>query len=224
MAITFSMTARDMVTQAMREIGVLASGENPTADEMSDGIVRLNSMLKSWAAKGLNLWRDTQGSVDLAAGTSSAMLVGAVTVSEVRLVTSVTNERSLGRWEADDYAVIPNKTTRGEPSVYAVRTEVSGLTLQLWPVPARDVTVRYSYGRITDDVIEPSDPVDVPQMFQETVWKCLAVKLAPTFGKARTDPQTVQLVAADAANLERDMLDFDRPASYQIGTDLNGYP
>jgi hypothetical protein len=223
MATTFSMTARDMVTQAMREIGVLASGENPTSDELSDGILRLNSMLKAYAAKGLNLWRDTDSSVGFAAGVSSMPLPGALSVSGVRLVTNG-SERLMAQWEADQYASLPNKATRSTPVAYTLITATTGLTIQLWPVPDKPYTVRYSYGRITADVVQPSDPVDVPQMFQEAVWLALAVRLAPTFGKARTDPQTVQLVAQRAAELERDMLDFDRPASYQIGSDLDAYP
>ncbi|NYD88750.1 hypothetical protein [Sphingomonas melonis] len=224
MATNFKMTARDMVTQAMREIGVLASGENPSADELADGILRLNSMLKAWAAKGLNLWRNTQGTVDFAAGISSAAIPEALTVGEARLLLSGGTERPLALWESDQYAVLPNKGSVGVPVAYTMISQVGGLTMQLWPVPSRDVTIRYSFGRITADVIQPSDPVDVPQMFQEAVWLMLAVRMAPTFGKARTDPQTVQLVAARAAELERDMLDFDRPASYQLGTDLDGYP
>lgn len=223
MATSFSMTARDMVTQAMREIGVLASGENPTSDELSDGILRLNSMLKAYAAKGLNLWRDTQASVDFAVGVSSMPLPGALTVGAARLVTNGT-ERLLAQWEVDDYAVLPNKTTRATPVAYTLITATGGLTMQLWPVPDKAYTVRYSYGRITADVVQPSDPVDVPQMFQEAVWMALAVRLAPTFGKARTDPQTIQLVMQRAAELERDMLDFDRPASYHMGSDLDAYP
>ncbi|MET1083764.1 MAG: hypothetical protein ABWY12_12065 [Burkholderiales bacterium] len=223
MATTFSMTARDMIVQAMREIGVLASGENPTSDELSDGVLRLNSMLKAYAAKGLNLWRNTDGSVDFAVGVSAMPLPGALSVSGVRLVTNGT-DRLLAQWEADQYASLPNKATRATPVAYTLITSTSGLTLQLWPVPDKAYTVRYDYGRITADVVEPSDPVDVPQMFQEAVWLALAVRLAPTFGKARTDPQTVALVAQRAAELERDMLDFDRPASYQIGSDLDAYP
>jgi hypothetical protein len=223
MITSFTMTARDMVTQAMREIGVIASGEQPTADEIADGILRLNSMLKAWAAKGLNLWRDTQATIDFAAGVSSAILPGALSVGSARLVQNG-SERILALWETDQFAVLPNKAQRGTPIVYLLRQDVTGIAIQLWPVPEEAVTVAYSYGRVTTDVIQPSDPVDVPQMFQEAVWKNLAVKLVPMFGKARADPQTVQVVAADAAALERDMLDWDRPSSYQLGPDLDQYP
>ncbi len=212
-----------MVTQAMREIGVLASGEDPTSDELSDGLLRLNSMLKAYAAKGLNLWRDTDGSVDFAAGVSSMPIVGAASVGTVRVLLPSGDERLLALWSRDDILALPNRNTRAHPIAYAVLTDVGGLSLQLYPVPAEATTIRYSFGRITADVVQPSDRVDVPQMFQEAIWTMLAVRLAPTFGKGRTDPATVQMVAARAAELERDMLDWDRPDAYRLGPDLGGY-
>lgn len=224
MSTSFTMTARDMVTQALREIGVLASGENPSADELGDGILRLNSLLKAWAAKGLNLWRDTEATVTVPAGSASVPLPGALSVGDAWILYADGRERPLALWEADQFSGIPNKTTQGDPLAYMLTTSTAGLTLRLWPVPVADTAIRYSYGRITADVVQPSDPIDVPQMFQEAVWMTLAVRLAPTFGKARADPQTVQMVVVRAAELERDMLDFDRPASYQIGTELDGYP
>lgn len=224
MATSFSMTARDMVTQAMREITVIAAGENPSAEEMADGIVRLNSMLKAWAAKGLNLWRDTAGTVTIVPGQASVAIPGALSVSSVSVVLDPTNSRPLAQWEADQYGDLPNKNTAGDPVAYSLVQSTAGLTMRLWPVSTRATVIQYSYARITADVVNASDPVDVPQMFQEAVWKNLAVKLAPTFGKVRADPQTVQAVAIDAAQLMADMLDFDRPASYQLGTEWDGYP
>lgn len=218
----FAMTARDMVTQAMRDIGVLASGEDPSADELSDGILRLNSMLKSYAAKGLNLWRDTDGAVTFAEGVAVAPLPGALSVSEARLVLDDDTDRLMTEWPRSDILSVPSRTATGEPIVYAVITTTAGISMQLYPVPARDVTVRYSYARQTATVAEPSDTIDIPEMFQEAIWKLLSVRLAPTFGKTRADPATVQIVAQQAAELERDMLDWDRPSSYYMGADCYG--
>lgn len=215
----FAMTARDMVTQAMREIGVLASGEDPSSDELADGILRLNSMLKSYAAKGVNLWRDTDGEVTLLEGVAVASLPGALSVSSARLVLDDTSDRLMAEWPRDDLLAMPNKTVTGEPIVYAILTTTAGISMQLYPVPARDVMVRYSYARATATIANPTDAVDIPEMFQEAIWKLLAVRLAPTFGKARADTATVQLVAQQAAELERDMLDWDRPSSYLMGGD-----
>lgn len=218
------MTARDMVTQAMRELTVIASGENPTADEIADGIFRLNSMLKAWGVR-VALWRDTPGVVAFPAGTASAVLTprpGRVTSARYRLDT--TNERPLTRWEPADYDLLPNKASRGSPTAYIITQNPAAVTMTLWPVPSVVTTVLYSYDRVVEDVTSANDVVDVPQMFFETVWTNLAVRLAPMFGKARLDPQTLAEVKGRAARLEAEMLDWDRPDSYQLGPDLDGYP
>ena len=45
----------DIVTRAMRSLRLLSSGEEPTADEMSDGIIALNDMLFAWRIEGLDI-------------------------------------------------------------------------------------------------------------------------------------------------------------------------
>jgi hypothetical protein len=210
------LTARDMITQAMRELGVSGSGESATAEELEDGRVRLNSMLRSWMAKGLNLWRDSAGSVTLVPNVSTVTLPDAVSVGDVRIRENG-SDRPLAEWEADDYAAIPSKGTTGVPLAYTLKRSVSGLTLVLWPVPDRAVTLAYDYARSTMPVEQLAEAVDVPEQFEEAVWVNLAARLAPMYGKVRSDPATVQAVLARAAELERDMLDFDRPASYWLG-------
>lgn len=48
-------TTSDIVTRAMRSLRLLSSGEEPTADEMSDGIVAFNDMLFAWRIEGLDI-------------------------------------------------------------------------------------------------------------------------------------------------------------------------
>lgn len=49
------MTPRAVISAALRKIGVIASGEAPTASEFQDSLAALNSMLKSWSGKNLAL-------------------------------------------------------------------------------------------------------------------------------------------------------------------------
>jgi hypothetical protein len=42
-------TAYDIITRAMKDIGALAAGEVPTADEAQDGLDMLNDMLAQWS-------------------------------------------------------------------------------------------------------------------------------------------------------------------------------
>lgn len=42
------MTARDLITRSLRSLGVLASGEVPTASEAQDALDALNDMIEGW--------------------------------------------------------------------------------------------------------------------------------------------------------------------------------
>jgi hypothetical protein len=48
-------TYRDIVNQALRELGVLHSGEVANADEGANGLTALNQMLNSWLYDGIDL-------------------------------------------------------------------------------------------------------------------------------------------------------------------------
>lgn len=46
-------TCRDIIIQALRMSKVIASGEEPTADEAADGMFALQSLYEAWAAGGM---------------------------------------------------------------------------------------------------------------------------------------------------------------------------
>jgi len=50
-----SITAGDLVKNALRKIGVLQTQEEPDADEMDDGLTTLNNMLHAWELDGIRL-------------------------------------------------------------------------------------------------------------------------------------------------------------------------
>lgn len=52
----FSVSRDDLIKDALLELGVLESGEAPTAEETTDCARRLNMMVKSWMVKGRHLW------------------------------------------------------------------------------------------------------------------------------------------------------------------------
>ncbi len=212
--ITSAATARDYVRMAMEDLGVLSSGEQPTAEEGATGLERLNWMLKSWQAKGCNLWRDTEETVTFGANVATVTLEPRpIDVIEARVDVSPTYQRQLSRWELGQYRVLPNKLAPGSPTMFVLNKGVGAVTMTLWPVPTVETDVTYSYARVIDDVTDLNETLDVPQQWAETVWMGLAARLANTFGAARTDPAAVERVTAMAAILEQALLDQDRPAS-----------
>lgn len=59
------MTGRDLVSSSLRLIGVLASGETPTAAEATDGLKAFNQMLANWRTESLMGLQAVSTSADL---------------------------------------------------------------------------------------------------------------------------------------------------------------
>lgn len=211
----WTQTAGDIVTRAMRQVTILSSGENPTDEEMDDGINELNGMLKTWQVEA-NLFRNATATLTIPAGTGAATLPTDVrAINSARHVISATNERPLNLWNRDEWMALPNRATVGAyPTAFVLNKTIDGLELRIWPVPATDITVNLDYSRVAETVTAPNQTVDVPQDWTEAVVYNLASRIAGMFGASRTDPQAVQRVDARANALYQRLLDADRPDSY----------
>jgi hypothetical protein len=213
-----TMTARQVCTAAAQDLGVYGAGESVSASDMAEMVRRLSFMLKSWQADGVNLWREADGEVEFLAGEKTVTLYPyCLDVLEARLVQSSTFLRPLQRWELGEYKQLPNPDQPGIPAAFYVGKGTGAVALSLWPVPQSDVTIRYTYSRVIEDVTDANQNLDVPQEWLEAVWTNLAVRCASMFGAARLDPAGLQLLIGRAATLEQKMLDQDRPASIFMG-------
>jgi hypothetical protein len=52
-------TGQSMVTRTLRLLGVLADGQSPTAQQLSDGLDSMNEMLSAWRDQGVDLGHST---------------------------------------------------------------------------------------------------------------------------------------------------------------------
>lgn len=216
--ISSTMTAGEFMTLAMQEIGALGAGETPTGEEYEAMIPRLNFMLKSWQSKGCNLWRETDGSITIAANTASGTLSPRVIDVYAARVVNSPNEIPLQRWEAGEYRQIPNKAQKGRPVAFYIDKQRDAVNMYVWPVPTTSTEIKLDYARVIEDVVATTDNLDIPQQWIETVYMCLAARCAALFGATRVDPNTVAEIKERAAMLETDMLDMDRPSSVFFGS------
>lgn len=209
----WSLTARDIVTAALDENAIMRLGAVPTDIEMQKCILRLNGMLKSWAAKGVTMWREQNVTVTVTALDDGADLAAGITdVIDARLVVSSTLDRPLSKWERSEYDDVPNKAQRGTPIAYYVSHEATGARLTVWPVPVTDATIIIDTARTTETVTDANETLDIPEMWQETVYANLALRCAGLFDRTPGD----ELVSR-ARMLEQQLFDYDRPASYFMG-------
>ncbi len=221
---TSTLNAGQMITQAYRKLGVLPSGGVPTADQMNQGIVNLNLLLKGWQSDGINLWRQVQltVNVDPGQGTPSNPIVVTPPLlgfEEARIVvTPEPNlyERPLGTISYIDYMRYPNKQTGGSPSVICFDKQENQTNFYIYPLFQYAGTIHMTVGRPILDVTQASDTIDVPIEWNEGVVYNLADRLMEDEGVAAADPATAQRITERAALFHTKLLDFDRPSSIYL--------
>jgi hypothetical protein len=217
---SWPLTAEEVVTQALYELGAYSAGETPTGSDMDDAIVRLNAMLHSWDP---NLFRDTVGTVTVLASTASISAPSDCrSINSIRYVQSATNKRLMAEWNRDQYYNLPNQaqSTSSGPSIWYAAKGISGLTIYVWPIPTVNIDLAVDYTRIVETVTDPSETLDVPEEWLETVILGLASRCASMFGTTRVDPNTVGRIDQRASVLYQRLLDRDRPDSYYFEPDV----
>ena len=81
------MTANELISRSLKTIGVLASGETASSDNVADSLVVLNSMVDSWATQRLTIYAVTRNVFDLSASTQEYTIGTGGTFNVVRPVS-----------------------------------------------------------------------------------------------------------------------------------------
>lgn len=202
----WSLTARDIITASLHELGVLGINREPKAGEAERCMLRLNGLLKSWQGSET---AQTTATVSIPANTASVTLTAAVEdVVGARLVSSG-DERPLLPAMRDRYLTLPDKTQRGDPIMFYTSEQAAGVEFYVWPVPTAITSIAIDYIRKPETVTDLGQTVDIPERYQEALIANLAVRCAGLFGA-----QVPQELYQRAAMLRREMEDAERPASY----------
>lgn len=145
---------RDIVTRALRMVGVLGRSEEPEADELRDGMAVLESMYLGWFTGGMfGKLEDRYEIGDYEAGEGQRIYVEDGTVTLPDLIDEDRRPRDLVAVEVD------NGTTR---------------TVNIWD--------RTKWVRL--DSLEPAAPAPLSDRGANALAACLAVNFAEEFGAA----------------------------------------
>lgn len=198
---------RDLVTDALMEIGVIAPGETLSNDLGALGLLRFQQQMDSWQADRLTLAFQNRVTFTLVSGTSSVTIGpgGSVTTTPATTTaprwldtvtyvnpaaTGAAQEVKIGQMDRDTYARL---TIKQLPSALPLQcfyqmdmTDALG-TLFLWPQVTQNVTI-VLYSPLGAGVPVTLDDVVIgPPSYAEAYMRELALRLCPPTGTAIPD-------------------------------------
>ncbi len=226
-------TASDLIKGSLRLLGVIASGETPSAADTADGLTALNEMIESWSTEGLIVPTVTKEELSWASGNASRTWGSGGNFSTARplrllnaAILSGGVEYPLKVLTPQEWADTAQKTlTSTIPTRVYLDPTMTTATVYLWPVPSATVTfVPYSEKPLTAFALS-STTFTFPPGYYRALRYNLAIEIATEYGKAVS--AEVAKIAGDSkeiiqrANIKPLYLDASEPsrgASFNIYT------
>lgn len=219
----FSLTAREVITYALKKINVLGLGQSVPAADAEDARLALNMMLKSWQQRGPHLWKKTEGTITLLNATASynlAATLNPLRIIDLRYRDTTGRDMPMEEIERSEYFDLPDKASAGIPTTWYFDPQRGAPTVYAWPVKATITTetLQATYQKRTDDIDDLDNDIDVPQEWLETVGYNLAARLLDDHA---IGGEIASRIIARAEQLHLEAKDFDREST--ITFDPSGY-
>lgn len=185
MAVTGTITTRDLIEDALRKIGVVAFDEPMTADQVVNGLRAWNRLLKSWQNRGYNLWAVASQTVTLTTAASYTLSpVRPVRILNARLVRSGIETPMLSMTR-QEYDAMPVKGSTGLPTRFYYDKQREAALFYIWPVlaVAAGETIRITFEREAEDQTDVNAVPDIPGEWWEAAVYGLAARLADDYSR-----------------------------------------
>lgn len=210
------MTALDLITRAMRLVGVLADSESPTASEGQDALSALNDMVDAWGTEELAIYAYARNLYTLVANQQGYTIGSGGDFSQVRPIflqnvgilpagQAIALELPIQLLTRDQWARTPTKTvTATFPTQVWYNyghTAVLG-KLWFWPIPTTAPQVAiYTPTPVTQFAALATD-YSFPPGYARALRYNLALELATEFGR-QTPPAVAATAVASKADIKR---------------------
>lgn len=204
------MTGRQLVAAALRQIGVLAAGETPEADEATDGLAAINRMLAGWSTQRLAVYARIREEFTLTAndgiysmGSSGDFNTSRpieIEAASIELQTpSPKLEVPVRLQTFQEYAAIPDKDrTSSIPTDLWVDMTNPLLGLYLYPVPTvAEKLVLYSLKELTQ-ISTLDTSLTFPPGYERALVFNGAVEISPEYGKSHEPSEVVIRTALES--------------------------
>lgn len=197
---SFNPSADAIVKQALQLAGLLALGQQPQTQILSDARDMLTTLLKALQNKGVVLTTAERKTLPLVAGTASYNLdADTIDVEFPTTLTAAgaTSETFVERMVYSQFQELTDKSAQGTPTrAYVERLATVSVTF--WNVPNGSFTWNYRRIRLIRDMSDGAATLDMTQRWIEAiVWK-LAQRMALAGVMPASKVQYLETQARDA--------------------------
>lgn len=193
-------TAGSIIRRALRLINVLASGENPSADEQADALEAMNDMIDSWRNESLMVYALRDEAFAVSGAASYTIGSGGVfnTTRPVRIESAFIRQGDIDYpirvAGAKEWFGISDKTTASDyPDWLYYEPSMSLGKIFLYPVPSTGTLHLVTWVPLGE--LTASETVAFPPGYREALTYQLAMRLGAEFGR----PVPVDVAAIGSA-------------------------
>ena len=216
---TTSATAGEIIKGALRLIGQLAEGEEPSAETMQDSITAINQMIQSWDIERLSVF-STQDQVFTWPANIASRTIGPtgdfvgnrpIEVDDATYFKDPSSGLSFGikLINQQQYDGIAMKTvTSTYPQVIWVNNTFPDMEMTVYPVPTRALEWHIISVEQLTEVSSVATNMYFPPGYLRAFRYNLAMELAPEFG-VEPSPQVQRIAMSSKRNLKRVNNPFD---------------
>lgn len=165
------MNATKIIESALKQLGVLAAGENAEAGELVDALYSLQGVLAQWATMRLYVNKVQEIALNLT-GTAT---ISPDALDNPALVASIQHVSDTATLDGEPIRLVRDtNTTTTDP---AVTYSVSG---NIWTFSGTGELKFKAFS--LPYALEPGDELVLPPQYERALFLTLAVELAPMFG------------------------------------------
>ncbi len=192
---SYQLTRNQIIEAALRKLGVMAEGQTPSAQNYSDGMMALNTVIAQLRAIGMSLWARFE--YTFTPTTNSYTIGTGMTLNTqfpVRLLQAYRTDNGakipMDLVAREDFNILPTNST-GTPLKVNYQPFVNYGVISLWPTPTstNTTTVTLVYQRPFQYFTASTETMDMPEEWYNAIIYNLAVRLAPEWGVPLPDRQ-----------------------------------
>lgn len=207
-------TARDLIKGSLRVLGVIATGETPSAEESNDALSALNDMLDSWSNERLIIYTKTEETFTLTPSQGRYSMGSGGNFNTTRPIkienavieiagTSPTSEVPVRIVPKEQWVYINVKdTTSNIPTVLYAEGSYPLEYINLYPVPSVANSLTLWTIKPLTTLTNLSTSLSLPQGYLRALKFNLAKELAPEYGVTLT-PEAAMIAMESKANIKR---------------------